>query len=86
MTLKLRPSGLGSGIDKTRPDFTVFTGGWDIGRIHMTRGGPESALVLVADRERSDHALGKGGDLGRGEGAVSKKWAAWKALAKLDET
>jgi hypothetical protein len=26
MTLKLRPSGLGSGIDKDRPDYTVFTG------------------------------------------------------------
>ena len=31
--LKLRPTGLGSGIDKDRSDYTVFTGEWEIGRI-----------------------------------------------------
>ena len=29
-----------TGIDKDRPDYTVF-GGWAIGRIYQTRGGPE---------------------------------------------
>jgi hypothetical protein len=38
MPLKLRPTGLGSGIDKDRPDYTVFTGKWKIGRIYQTRG------------------------------------------------
>jgi hypothetical protein len=28
----LRPTGLGSGIDKERPDYTVYSGGWDVGR------------------------------------------------------
>jgi hypothetical protein len=42
MPLKLRPAGLGSGIDKDRPDYGVFTGEWDIGRIYQTRGGPDS--------------------------------------------
>jgi hypothetical protein len=42
MPLKLRPAGLGSGIDKDRPDYAVFTGGWEIGRIYQTRGGPDS--------------------------------------------
>jgi hypothetical protein len=37
MPLKLRPSGLGSGIDKDRPDYTVFTGEWEIGRIYQAR-------------------------------------------------
>jgi hypothetical protein len=41
MALKLRPSRLGSGIDKERQDYTVYSGGWDIGRIYETRGGPE---------------------------------------------
>jgi hypothetical protein len=41
MALILRPTGLGSGIDKDRRDYTVHTGGWDIGRIYETRGGPE---------------------------------------------
>ena len=42
MPLKLRPTGLGSGIDKDRQDYTVYTGGWDIGRIYEVRGGPIS--------------------------------------------
>src|SRR3954451_10647303 len=42
MPLKLRPSGLGSGIDKDRPDYTVSTGEWEIGRIYQTRGGPDN--------------------------------------------
>jgi hypothetical protein len=33
MSLKLRPTGLGAGIDKDRPDYTVYSGQWDIGRI-----------------------------------------------------
>ena len=37
MALKLRPIGLGSGIDKDRPDYTVFTGEWEVGRIYETR-------------------------------------------------
>ena len=41
MPLKLRPTGLGSGIDKDRPDYTVYCGEWDVGRIYQTRGGPE---------------------------------------------
>ena len=30
MALKLRPTGLGSGIDKDRQDYTVYTGGWGV--------------------------------------------------------
>ena len=42
MALKLRPSGIGSGIDKDRPDYTVVTGEWEVGRIYETRGGPDN--------------------------------------------
>jgi uncharacterized protein (DUF736 family) len=42
MPLKLRPTSLGSGIDKDRPDYTVFTGEWEIGRIYERRGGPDN--------------------------------------------
>jgi hypothetical protein len=42
MPLKLRPTGLGSGIDKDRPDYTVCTGEWEVGRIYETRGGAVS--------------------------------------------
>ena len=40
--LILRPTGLGSGIDKDRPDYTVYCGGWAVGRIYERRGGPDS--------------------------------------------
>jgi hypothetical protein len=40
VALTMRPAGLGSGIDKDRPDYTVYTGGWDIGRIYEVRGVP----------------------------------------------
>jgi len=74
MPLKLRATGLGSGIDKDRPDYTVYSGEWDVGRIYQTRGGPrQSALVLVANSQRSYDALGPRGDLGRSQGAVSEE-------------
>ena len=37
MPLKMRPTGLGSGIDKDGADYTVFTGEWEVGRIYETR-------------------------------------------------
>jgi hypothetical protein len=86
MPLKLRPTGLGSGLYKDRPDCTVVTGEWEVGRIYETRGGPEkSALVLVDDRQRSDDALGPRDDSRRGQGAVQNNWDAWKAWANLEE-
>jgi hypothetical protein len=42
MPRKLRPTGLGSGIDKDRQDFTIYCGDWAMGRIYQQRGGPES--------------------------------------------
>ena len=42
MPLTMRPTGLGSGIDKDRPDYTVVTGEWEVGRIYQTRGGPDN--------------------------------------------
>jgi hypothetical protein len=36
MPLTMRPTGLGAGIDKDRPDYTVFCGEWEIGRIYET--------------------------------------------------
>ena len=42
MPRKLRPTGLGSGIDKDRQDFTIYSGDWAMGHIYQQRGGPES--------------------------------------------
>ena len=59
MALTMRPTGLGSGIDKDRPDYTVFTGDWEIGRIYQSRGGPDSlrwfwSLTVNGPMTRSD--------------------------------
>ncbi len=67
MPLKLRPTGLGSGIDKDRPDYTVLHR--RVGdRAHLSnpRRSRQSALVLVANGQRSDDACGSRGELGRG--------------------
>ena len=59
MPLKMRPTGLGSGIDKDRADYTVYCGGWDVGRIYETRGGPDSlrwfwSLTINGPTTRAD--------------------------------
>ncbi len=59
MALTLRATGLGSGIDKDRPDYTVFCGGWEVGRIYQTRGGPDHlwwfwSFTLHGTMTRSD--------------------------------
>ena len=38
----MRRTGLGAGIDQDRPDYTVYCGGWAVGRIYETRGGPDN--------------------------------------------
>ena len=55
----MRPTGLGSGIDKDRPDYTVFTGEWEVGRIYETRGGPDNlrwfwSMTVNGPMTRSD--------------------------------
>ena len=38
MALAMRRTGLGSGIDKDRPDYTVYCGEWRVGRISSAYG------------------------------------------------
>jgi hypothetical protein len=72
MSLTMRPTGLGAGIDKDRPDYTVYCGGWAVGRIYETRGAMTRWFwSLTVDPP--DGALGQGGDAGGGEGAVSEE-------------
>ena len=51
MPLTLRPTGLGSGIDKDRPEYTVFTG--DVGEVgRITR--PAAAGVRTEHHPRGE--------------------------------
>ena len=89
MPLKLRSTGLGSGIDKDRQDYTVYTGGWDIGRIYEVRGGPEhlrwfSALHFPSKPEnlRTDNRVAT---LEAAKVEFEASWRQWLAWAKLGE-
>jgi hypothetical protein len=86
MTLKLRPTRLGSGIDKDRQDYTVYSGGWDIGRIYETRGGPDHlrwfwSFAVQGPMTCSDRVA----TFEEAKAQFHKSWEAWKAWAKLEE-
>jgi hypothetical protein len=86
MALTLRPTGLGYGIDKDRQDYTVYSGGWDIGRIYETRGGPEHlrwfwSFAVQGPMTRAD----KVATLEEAKTQFQKSWDAWRAWAKLEE-
>jgi hypothetical protein len=87
MTLTMRPFGLGSGIDKDRPDYTVFTGEWEVGRIYQARGGPDNlrrwfwSLTVNPPMARSN----KVATLEEAKAQLKKSWETWKASAWLKE-
>jgi uncharacterized protein (DUF736 family) len=85
MALKLRPTGQGSRIED-RPDYTVYCGGWDVGRIYQTRG-PDSlrwfwSMTVNGPMTRADRVA----TLEEAKAQFQKSWDAWKAWAKLEET
>ena len=86
MPLTLRPTGLGAGIDKDRPDYTVYCGEWCIGRIYQVRGGPDRlrwfwSLTVDPPMARSDRAATSE----EAKAQFQKSWDAWKAWAALEE-
>ena len=69
-----------------RPDYTVVTGEWEVGRIYETRGGPDSlrwfwSLTVNGPMTRSDRVA----TLEEAKAQFQKSWDAWKAWAKLEE-
>ena len=74
MALTMRRAGLSSGIDQDRADYTVYSGGWAVGRIYETRGGPDPlrwfwSFTITCPMTRSDRVS----TFGRGQGAVSEE-------------
>jgi hypothetical protein len=88
MALSMRPTGLGSGIDKDREDYTVFCGEWNIGRIYEVRGGPEHLRWFWALHFPSEPASLRtdngAATLEEAKEEFQKSWDAWKAWAKLE--
>jgi hypothetical protein len=65
---------------------TVYCGGWEVGRIYQTRGGPESlrwfwSMTVNGAMTRSDRVP----TLEEAKEQFQKSWDAWKAWAKLEE-
>jgi hypothetical protein len=91
MALKLRATGLGSGIDKDRPDYTVFTGEWLIGRIYERHGFPDNVRFfwslhgVVLTQPPSVHTDGTAANLEEAKAQFQKSWDTWKAWAKMEE-
>jgi hypothetical protein len=78
MTLTMRPTGLGSGADKDRPDYGVYSGEWNI--------GPDSlrwfwSMTVIGPMTRSDRVA----TLEEAKAQLRKSWDAWKVWAKLEE-
>ena len=87
MPLTIRPTGLGAGIDKDRQDFTIYSGGWAVGRIYETRGGPDHlrwfwSLTVDPPMAHSD----KASTLEEAKAQFETAWRQWLAWAKLQET
>ena len=86
MPLTVRPTGLGSGIDKDRPDYTVCTGEWAVGRIYETRGGPDHlrwfwSLTVDPPMARSDRVP----TLEEAKAQFETAWRQWLSWAELQE-
>ena len=83
MPLKLRPTGLGPGSTRKRPDYTVYSGEWEVGRIYEARGGPDSCagsrMTVNGPMTRSDRVA----TLEEAKTQFQKSWDAWKAWANL---
>ena len=87
MPLKLRPTGLGSGIDKDRSDYTVYTGEWEVGRIYQTRGGPDSlrwfwSMTVNGPMTRSDRVANLEEANFRKAGTHGKRGRSWRKLSE----
>ena len=83
MPLTMRPTGLGSGIDKDRQDYTIYSGEWAVGRIYETRGGPDHlrwfwSFTVTCPMARS----GRVPTLEEAKAQFRNSWDAWKALGE----
>ena len=73
MALKLRPTGLGSGIDED-PDYSVYSGGGMSAACTRPAAVQTVCAFLVDDRQRSDDTIEPRGDLEETKAQFQKSW------------
>src|SRR3979490_166575 len=82
MALTMRPTGLGSGAGKDDPDFVVYSGEWQIGRVYERKDFPDdvrfywSVHGIVLTRAPGIHTDGAAPTLGAGQGGVRSELEA----------
>jgi hypothetical protein len=82
----MRPTGLGSGIDKDRPDYTVYCSGWEVGCIYETRWRPRQLRWFWSPTVNGPMTrAGRTATLGEAKAQFQKSWDEWKEWANLEE-
>jgi hypothetical protein len=89
MPLKMRPAGLGHGVYKDVPDYSIFCGEWCIGRIYETRTGPADLLWFWAlhapSRRETLRSSNHAATLEIAKAEFEASWKQWKAWAGMEE-
>ena len=86
MPLKVRPTGLGSEIDKERQDYTVYIGKWAVDRVYdvQVQGSPEGLRWFWSFSQHGP-MMRSGRVSAFEEGAVSGELGSVEGWAKLEE-
>jgi len=86
MALTMRPTGLSSRVDKDRPDYAVFCGKWNIGRIYEVRGSPDHLRWFWAphfpSKPASLHTDNRVATLETAKVEFEASWRRWLKWAK----
>jgi len=82
----LRRTGLGAGIDKDCPDYTIYYGGWQSAAFTRRAAVPDRlrwfwSFTVNGPMTRSDRVA----TLEEAKAQLRKSWDSWKAWAKLAE-
>jgi hypothetical protein len=78
MPLTMRPAGLSSGIDKDRPDYTMYCGEWAVGRIMKAAAKPpDASLWTLAYGQHEDRTPTHGYEATR-EAAMAAFAKSWR--------
>ena len=89
MSLKMRPSGLGSGIDKDRADYLIFCGEWN--SAESTKFVEARTTCAGSGRCTSPASLrtyatdNRVATLETAKAEFEASWKQWKAWAKMEE-
>ena len=91
MTLFLRPTDLGSAVDKRRKDYGVFSREWRIGQIYEIRGAPNHlrwfwALNGILGKPVGLRTDDRAATLEEAKEQLRESWDTWLKWAGLTET